>query len=112
VLIDLFASAKTFFEALGPDGSKKAFVHYPARSFPGQDEELKDDTHFNDYGAYELARAVVAGIAASRLAIAKDLIDARAFDPARPDPPDGWSLPLSAPPPPGPTESVRPGATR
>jgi lysophospholipase L1-like esterase len=54
-LVDLFTAAKTLFEALGPDASRRAFVHYPAGTFPGQDEELKDDTHFNAYGAYELA---------------------------------------------------------
>src|SRR5262249_35079206 len=45
VLIDLNTMSKILFEALGPEGSLKAFVHYPAHTFPGQDEELKDDTH-------------------------------------------------------------------
>jgi hypothetical protein len=91
-LVDLFTAAKTLFEALGPDASRRAFVHYPAGTFPGQNEELKDDTHFNAYGAYELARAVVTEIRSSRLALAKAIVpEGGRFDPAQPDPVDGWS---------------------
>src|SRR6185312_2096338 len=68
-LIDLNAMSKTLFETLGPEGTLKAFVHYPAHSFPGQDQALSDDTHFNAYGAYELARCVVEGIRRSDLAL-------------------------------------------
>jgi len=95
-LIDLNAMSKAFYEALGPEGSTKAFVIYPAGTFPGQTGELKDNSHFNNYGAYELARCIVEGIQANKLGIAKFLADDRApFDPTRPDPPDRWSLPLS-----------------
>jgi len=95
-LIDLNAMSKTLFDVLGPQGTLKAFVHYPANAFPGQTAELKDDTHFNAYGAYELARCVVEGIRAGKLGLAKFLMgDAPAFDPARPDPVDKWSLPVS-----------------
>jgi lysophospholipase L1-like esterase len=95
-LIDLNAMSKTLFEALGPDGTLTAFVHYRAQTFPGQEKELKDDTHFNAYGAYELAQCVVLGIRANRLGIAKYLADdVPAFDPSHPDPPATWSLPAS-----------------
>jgi beta-galactosidase len=95
-LIDLTAMSQRFYEALGPDGSRRAFVHYPAGTFPGQATELKDDTHFNAYGAYELARAVVAGIKAAGLGLASHLAsDVAPFDPAHPDSPDSFSLPSS-----------------
>jgi beta-galactosidase len=95
-LIDLTAMSQRFFEALGPEGSKRAFVHYPAGTFPGQDTDLKDDTHFNAYGAYELARAVVEGIRSAGLGLASRLApDVAPFDPAHPDSPDTWSLPAS-----------------
>jgi hypothetical protein len=51
--------SKTLYEAWGPDKSIKAFVHYPANTFPGQIKKLEDNTHFNPYGAYELARCIV-----------------------------------------------------
>jgi lysophospholipase L1-like esterase len=96
-LIDLNAMSKLFYEALGPERSKKAFVQYPAGTFPGQDRALKDDTHFNAYGAYELARCVVEGIKSSKLGIAKFLVDdaLAPFDPVHPDAVEGWSLPMS-----------------
>ena len=99
-LIDLNAMSKVFFEALGPEASKRAFVHYPAGSFPEQSKELQDDTHFNAYGAYELARCVVEGIRKSDLGIGRYLLDGLPpFDPSNPDPVDGWSLPASQPAP-------------
>ncbi len=96
-LIDLNAMSKTLYETLGPENSARAFVHYPANTFPGQTKELKDNTHFNSYGAYELARCIVEGIRANRLPLASLLTpDARPFDPAHPDPVETWKLPASA----------------
>jgi len=94
-LIDLNAMSKTLFEAMGPDGTLKAFVHYPANTFPEQSEELKDNTHFNSYGALELAKCIVESIRQQRLALRKFLrSDTTHFDPARPDPPAIWNLPI------------------
>lgn len=59
MLIDLNARTKELYEALGVEGSKNVFVHYPANTFPGQIKQLADNTHFNTYGAYELAKCVV-----------------------------------------------------
>ena len=95
-LIDLNAMSKTLYEAWGPEPSLKAFVHYAANTFPGQDKALADNTHFSPYGAYELARCVVKGIAATNLPIAKYLIKEKmAFDPAHPDPLNKFYWPLS-----------------
>ncbi|MCU7551214.1 GDSL-type esterase/lipase family protein [Chitinophagaceae bacterium LB-8] len=95
-VIDLNAMSKTLYEAWGPVKSIKAFVHYPANSFPGQTEELKDNTHFSTYGAYELAKCIVNGIKQANLPIAKYLKDASIFNPASPDPVENWNLPMSA----------------
>src|SRR5262249_43129609 len=95
-LIDLHAMSKTFYEALGPETSRRAFVHYPAGTFPGQQTALRDDTHFNAYGAYQLARCIAKGVQHSGLGLRPQLPPAApAFDPAHPDPPAGWSLPAS-----------------
>jgi lysophospholipase L1-like esterase len=95
-LIDLNSMSKILYEALGPENSKKAFVHYPAGSFPGQDQELKDDSHHSSYGAYELAKCVVEGMKTSVPELAKYLADdINPFDPAYPDPFSEWSLPVS-----------------
>ncbi len=95
-LIDLQVMSRAFYEALGPERSKAAFVHYPAGTFPGQDKRLKDDTHHNNYGAYVLARCVVEGIKDLDLPLASDLADdLPAFDPANPPLPDQVDVPLS-----------------
>lgn len=95
-VIDLNAMSKVFYEALGPEKSKKAFVHYPAHTFPGQETEFKDNTHFSTYGAYELAKCVINGIKEAKLPIAAFIKkDWKKFDPAYPDPVETWSLPMS-----------------
>ena len=86
-LIDLNAMSKMFYEALGPEVSKKAFVHYPANTYPGQDKPLADDTHFNPYGAYELAKCVTEAIRTAVPELAKYIrSDWKPFDPSQPDP--------------------------
>lgn len=95
-LIDLNNMSKTLYEAWGPEKSQLAFVIYPANTFPGQDKELKDNTHFNPYGAYEIARCMVQGIKDNKLPLAAYLRkDVRPFDPARPDDVQQWHWPLS-----------------
>ena len=61
-LIDLTGMSTTFYEALGEDGSKRSLVHYPANTFLGQDKPLADNTHFNPFGAWEIAKMVVMGL--------------------------------------------------
>lgn len=98
VVIDLHEMSRVLYEALGPETSRRAFLHLAPGSLPGQVEPLADDTHFSAYGAYELARSVVEGIRSSGLPLAKALADdVGVFDPARPDPVDRWFLPASPP---------------
>lgn len=95
-LIDLNAMSKTLFETMGETGTLHAFVHYPLNSFPNQPDELKDDTHFNSYGAYELARAVVQSIRDQHLPLEPYLrLPISVFDPAHPDSFASWKLPSS-----------------
>jgi lysophospholipase L1-like esterase len=95
-LIDLNAMSKTLFEAMGPEGTLKAFMHYPADSFPGQTAAIADDTHFNSYGAYELARCIVHGIREANLPLTK-FLDPKIpdFNPAHPDPQSDFHLPFT-----------------
>jgi hypothetical protein len=95
-LIDLNIMSKMLYEAWGPEESEKAFVHYAANTFPGQTTELKDNTHFSTYGAYELARCIVRGISDVGLPIARYLLPEKLnFVPAQPDPVAQWYWPLS-----------------
>jgi lysophospholipase L1-like esterase len=95
-LIDLNTMSKTIFEVMGDAGTLHAFVQYPANTFPDQKQELKDNTHFNDYGAYELARAIVQSIRDQHLPLEQYLRPGiPPFDPAHPLPFADWSLPMS-----------------
>jgi lysophospholipase L1-like esterase len=99
-LIDLNAMSKTLFEVMGPEGSKKAFMYFPANAYPNQTTPISDDTHFNTYGAYELARCVAHGIRASKLSLRKLLTkDIPDFDPSEPDPQETFNLPATPIPP-------------
>ena len=85
-VIELHDMTRTFFETLGYENSKKALVHYPANTFPGQDKPLADNTHFNPYGAYEISKMVVMGMKQLNLPIVKYLrSDWKDFNPAQPD---------------------------
>ncbi|MFN2977345.1 rhamnogalacturonan acetylesterase [Terriglobus aquaticus] len=95
-LIDLNACSKTLYEAVCEPHSRELFVYAPANTYPDQPEALHDDTHFNSFGAYELARCVVRGIQQSDLPLRKSLRSGVAvFDPAHPDAPSAATIPAS-----------------
>ena len=87
-LIELNGMTRTFYEALGEEGSKKALVHYPANTFPNQSKALADNTHFNPYGAWEVAKMIVMGLKQLNSPLVVHLRpDWQDFDPAHPDDP-------------------------
>jgi len=79
-LIDLHATSKVFYRALGPN----------------LDLAFQDGTHHNNYGSYELARCIVADIRAHIPGLARYLArDAVTFDPATPDDPTRFEMVVS-----------------
>ena len=85
-VIELHDMTRTFFETLGYENSKKSLVHYPANTYPNQPKALEDNTHFNPYGAYEVAKMVVMGMKQLHLPFLKYLRpDWQDFNPAQPD---------------------------
>ena len=95
-VVDLNSMSLKFYEALGEEGSKHAFVHYPANTFPNQPQALKDDTHHNPYGGFELAKCVVQGIRENVPELAKRLRpDIPDFTPGEPDDFASFRLPAS-----------------
>lgn len=84
--IDLHSMSADFYEALGPEGSKEAFVHYKAGSYPGMTADVADNTHFNTYGAFELAKCVVAGMKHINLPVAGHVVNFSGYDPSYPSP--------------------------
>ena len=90
-VIELNGMTHTFYEALGFEGSKRALVHYPANTFPDQPKPLADNTHFNPFGAWEVAKMIVMGLKQMQSPLADHLrADWQDFDPAQPDDPDAF----------------------
>ena len=61
-LIDLTVATTALFNAMGEEGSKHLLVHYPMGTFPGQETELKDNTHANAFGAFEISKLIIEGM--------------------------------------------------
>ncbi|WBS04189.1 rhamnogalacturonan acetylesterase [Pseudoduganella sp. SL102] len=84
--IDLNATSKVLYGALGVEGSKPAFAT--------KDGQI-DNTHHSNYGAYLLAKAVASGLRDAKLPVASQIVDGFAFDAARPDPFEKFAVPAS-----------------
>lgn len=96
-LIDITKMTTILYETWGVNNSKKAFVQYAANTFPGQTEELIDNTHFNNFGAYEIAKCVVQGMKELKSPISKLLKkDIDNYTPQNPAYFENWTLPISA----------------
>ena len=95
-LIDLNEMTKTVYEAWGPEPSRKAFVQYPANTFPGQDQKLEDNTHFNTFGANEVAQCVLRGIGENVPQLKTYVINYDwTYNPAHPSKFEDWNLIMS-----------------
>lgn len=98
-VIDLNAMTTKFYETLGLEGSKHALVHYPANTFANQPQALADNTHFNTFGAWEIAKMIVMGLKQMNSPLVDYLkADWQDFDPAHPDNPDEFVWYASANP--------------
>ena len=96
-VIDLTQMSTTFYEALGEEGSKRALVHYPANTFADQPKPLADNTHFNPFGAWEIAKMVIMGLKAMDSPLVRFLRpDWQDFNPAQPDAPNAFTWYTSA----------------
>lgn len=86
-LIDLQHMTKVMCETLGVEGSKKLFVHYPAGTYKKYPKELKDNTHFSTYGAYEVAKCVLEGLRYNGIPVVEHIRPEYrgAFSPVMPD---------------------------
>ncbi|TBH71071.1 GDSL family lipase [Aquirufa nivalisilvae] len=62
LLIDLEKISRAQIEKLGPELSKKIYLHYPAGIFKKFMKGVTDDTHFSVYGASWMAQAVASAI--------------------------------------------------
>ena len=95
-LIDLTKITTNLYERWGDAISRKAFVQYPAHTFPGQDEKLEDNTHFNNFGANEIALCILNGIKENNLKlIAYFKANVPEYTPENPNLFLNWKVPIS-----------------
>ena len=95
-LIDCTELTTQLYESWGDAISRKAFVQYPANTFPGQEKALEDNTHFNSFGANEVALCVIKGIRDLDIPL-KNFIAKQTpnYNPRTPNSFSKWTLPMS-----------------
>lgn len=95
-VIDLNAETKVLFETMGVDGCKACLVHYPMGTFPWQEKAFADNTHFNPFGAYQVAKLVVMGLKNMSSPLVTNLMDDwKDYSPSLPDNPATFYWPQS-----------------
>ncbi len=72
-VIDLNKKSFALFEKLGPDETKKMFLHASPKTFSAISEGKNDDTHFNSVGAERVAEMVIEGIKELDISVTKFL---------------------------------------
>ncbi|SFC84480.1 Lysophospholipase L1 [Streptomyces aidingensis] len=63
LMVDLSASSRGYLDGIGPEEAKSVFLHVPAGVYPNRPDGTVDDTHFQEYGAIQMARLVAQGVA-------------------------------------------------
>ncbi|MEU4767578.1 rhamnogalacturonan acetylesterase [Actinosynnema sp. NPDC023794] len=61
-LIDLTASSTALWNRVGVEGTKKYFMHLAAGQYPNYPDGVQDNTHFQAFGAIEVARLVATSL--------------------------------------------------
>lgn len=95
-LIDVTKMTTQMYQAWGSEATKKALVHYPLNTFPGQVKVLEDNTHFNMFGAHEVALCVITGIRELDIPLKKQISkETPQYEPTKPNSFSNWTLPMS-----------------
>ncbi|MEU5157058.1 cellulose binding domain-containing protein [Glycomyces sp. NPDC021274] len=74
-VVDLSASSRAYLNEIGPEEAKSVFLHVPAGVYPNRPNGTADDTHFQEYGAIQMARLVAEETATLDLPLAEHVVD-------------------------------------
>ncbi|MCC3762818.1 cellulose binding domain-containing protein [Glycomyces sp. TRM65418] len=74
-MVDLSASSRAYLNEIGPEEAKSVFLHVPAGVYPNRPNGTTDDTHFQEYGAIQMARLVAEETATLDLPLAEHVVD-------------------------------------
>jgi lysophospholipase L1-like esterase len=61
--IDLSASSRAYLDSIGPEAAKDVFLWTDPGEYPNRPDGTEDNTHFQTYGAIEMARLVATDVA-------------------------------------------------
>ncbi|WP_308421957.1 rhamnogalacturonan lyase family protein [Pseudarthrobacter scleromae] len=61
-LVDLSASSRAYYDEIGQEDTKSVFLHVDAGVYPNRPTGTVDNTHFQEYGAIQIARLVAGGV--------------------------------------------------
>ncbi|GIP56678.1 rhamnogalacturonan lyase family protein [Paenibacillus woosongensis] len=61
-LVDLSASSVAYYDSIGPEAARSVFLHVDPGVYQAFPNGSADDTHFQEYGAIQIARLVASGI--------------------------------------------------
>ncbi|CAL9347239.1 hypothetical protein SUDANB58_00390 [Streptomyces sp. enrichment culture] len=75
-LVDLSASSRAYLDTIGPEEAKSVFLHVPAGVYPNRPNGTTDDTHFQEYGAIQMARLVARDVSRLDTPLARHVVDA------------------------------------
>jgi lysophospholipase L1-like esterase len=74
-MVDLSASSRAYLNEIGPEEAKSVFLHVPAGVYPNRPNGTTDDTHFQEYGAIQMARLVAEETATLGLPLSEHVVD-------------------------------------
>ncbi|WP_123538260.1 rhamnogalacturonan acetylesterase [Halosimplex salinum] len=72
--IDADAESQSLLRELGPEASKRLYLHLSPGEHPNYPDGVTDDTHFSEEGARRMAELVVDGIEALDLGLADHVV--------------------------------------
>ncbi len=75
MLADLSASSRNYLNEIGPEAAKAVFLHVDPGVFPNRPAGTVDDTHFQEYGAIQMARLVAQDVRGFADPIAAHVVD-------------------------------------
>lgn len=73
-LVDLSASSRAYLDEIGPEEAKSVFLHAPAGVYPNRPDGVADNTHFQEYGAIQMARLVALDVAELDVPLADEVV--------------------------------------
>ncbi|WP_304608804.1 cellulose binding domain-containing protein [Glycomyces amatae] len=74
-MVDLSASSRAYLNEIGPEAAESVFLHVPAGVYPNRPNGTTDDTHFQEYGAIQMARLVAEETATLGLPLSEHVVD-------------------------------------